>query len=119
MGGLTARILLVPLALLMAVGAIGEAAAAATPDVPRVVQARKRRLRFDCRGSPHLSVSLVTDGSIHLAGPLGIRYSNGPGSPAISSALFMPSAGEPCACSRLPASSVCAVSLGVSNRHTA
>jgi hypothetical protein len=36
--GLTSRILLVPLALLMAVGAIGEAAATATPDVPRVVQ---------------------------------------------------------------------------------
>lgn len=36
--GLAARLLLVPLALLMMVGAIGEAAAPATPAVPRVVQ---------------------------------------------------------------------------------
>lgn len=36
--GVAARILVLPLALLMAVGAIGEAAAPATPDVPRLVQ---------------------------------------------------------------------------------
>ena len=36
--GLAARIALIPLALLMAIGAGGEAAAPATPEVPRVVQ---------------------------------------------------------------------------------
>jgi hypothetical protein len=36
--GVAARMLLIPLTLLMAVGAIGEAAAPATPDVPRLVQ---------------------------------------------------------------------------------